>query len=94
MFVNMARVKPRPGREGELEANMKQFRDDLRRLPACRGAFVLCEPESGYLVGLSLWVDETAFGEAMKSLSARTPTVSPAELREAPPELRTFVELP
>lgn len=94
MFVNMARVKPRSGREGDLEASMKQFRDDLRRLSGCLGAFVLREPESGSLVGLSLWVDERAFGEAMRTLPTRTSTDSPAELREAPPELRAFVELP
>jgi len=92
MFVNMATVKPLPGRERKLANRMHAFAEAMKKQPGIIGVHVLSEIGTNVLVGISMWSDEESFNNAMSAVS--TPSHDPtADSRSEPPLVRQFVEI-
>ncbi len=93
MFVNMAFVVARPGKEEELAEVMRSFGQALQGHPGLLGTHVLAEKGGHTLVGISMWTDETAFQQGMTNVQAAPPRSLIESLRQEPPTMRQFVEI-
>lgn len=93
MFVVMAFVNPNPGKEEEMANRMRSFRNVLQTKSGLVKTFVLMERDGKELVGVSMWLDEAAYHEAMASMEASAPSPPPDRLRENPPTMREFFEI-
>jgi len=93
MFVNMATVKPISGKEKELSDGMRAFAEAIKNQPGIIRVHVLSEIGTNALVGISMWIDEESFNNAMSAV--RVPAHAPAadSLRSDVPLVRQFVEI-
>ena len=93
MFVNMASVKPLPGREKELADRMRSFAETIKNQPGIIGVHVLSEKGTDVLVGISMWTDEESFDNAMSAVNVSDHSPPSDSLRSDPPLVRQFVEI-
>jgi len=93
MFVNMASVRPLPGREKELADRMRSFAEVIKNQPGIIGVHVLSEKGTNALVGISMWTDEESFNSAMSAVSVSDRSPPADSLRSDPPLVRQFTEI-
>jgi heme-degrading monooxygenase HmoA len=93
MFVNMATVRPLPGKEGELAERMRAFAEAIKNQPGIIGVHVLSEKGTNALVGMSMWTDEESFNNAMSTMSVPAHSPQADSLRSDPPMVRQFIEI-
>jgi heme-degrading monooxygenase HmoA len=93
MFVNMATVKPLPGREKELADRMRFLSDSIENQPGIIKVYVLSEIGTNALVGISMWTDEESFNNAMSAVNTPSHEPTADSLRSEPPLIRQFVEI-
>ena len=77
VFVNMATLKPKAGRENDPAELIKGFRDPMRGQPGLVETYLLKERGQGRLVGISIWETEPAFEKAMERGPTPSPQTSP-----------------
>jgi heme-degrading monooxygenase HmoA len=92
MFMNMATVDPRDGKEKELTDQMRAFGDALKTMPGVLNVYVLREETTGTLAGLSIWKDKASFDAAMARVNAPR-SRAPEDLTKASPVVRQFTEI-
>jgi len=89
----MAFVTPLLGKNNELAARMRAFRDILKTKHGFLNGALLSERGGTTLVGMSIWIDEASYEKAMASIQGPRSQGPAEELREAPPLLRRFTEI-
>ena len=93
MFVNMATVRPLPGKEGELADRMRAFAEAIKNQPGIIRVHVLSEKGVNALVGISMWTDEESFNNAMSTVTVPAHSTQQDYLRSDPPLVRQFIEI-
>jgi len=82
MFVNMAFVSPKPGKEKAMTETMRSFAKALDGMPGLLETFVLSEEGEKNLVGVSMWRDRMAFEAAMGRVHPPPPPEPLEQMRE------------
>jgi heme-degrading monooxygenase HmoA len=93
MFVNMATVRPLPGKERELADRMRTFSEAIKNQPGIIGVHVLSEKGTDALVGMSMWTDEESFNNAISAVTVPAHSQQADSLRTNPPLVRQFIEI-
>jgi heme-degrading monooxygenase HmoA len=93
VFVNMATLKPKAGREKDLAELMKGFRDSMRGQAGLVETYLLKERGQGRLMGISIWETEDAFEKAMENVRPPPPKHPPESLRDEPPSTQQLDEI-
>jgi heme-degrading monooxygenase HmoA len=89
MFVNVAFISPKAGKEAEMIERMHRFAKSLEKSSGLLRVHVLSEIVGNALIGISMWEDEESFNRATEETALSPPPTN----QESLTVVRQFVEV-